>query len=50
METLRNPGINFPLSGLTALIATGMLLIFNFHLSKIYIPIQVKIPPPEAVA
>lgn len=41
METLRNPGINFPVSGLTAIIVTGMLLIFNFNLSNIYIPIKI---------
>jgi len=42
MGTLKNPGINFPVNCLTALIVTGMLLIFNFNLSKIYIPVKIK--------
>ena len=42
METLRNQGFNFPVSSLTALIVTIMLLIFNFNLSKIYIPVKIK--------
>lgn len=36
METLKNPGINFPvISGLTAIILTGMLLIFIASLTKL---------------
>ncbi len=45
METLRNPGINFPVSGLVAVIATGLLLIFNYNLSKIYIPRKIDLTP-----
>ena len=45
METLRNQVLNFPVSGLTALIVTGMLLIFNFNLSKTYIPVKIKDRP-----
>ena len=28
METIKNPGFNFPVSGLAAIIVTGVLLIF----------------------
>ena len=45
METMKNPGINFPSSGLAALIVTGMLLYFNYNLSKIYIPINIAERP-----
>ena len=38
METLRNPGTNFPVSGLAAIIITIMLLLFSYNLTKIYIP------------
>jgi TonB family protein len=50
METMRNPGINFPVSGLAAVIVTLMLLIFNYNLSRIYIPIRIiDRPPPVTV-
>lgn len=59
METLRNPGINFPVSGLVAVIATGMLLIFIAGLSRIKIdqgiqdkpqPVFIsKTKPPEPI-
>ncbi len=48
METLRNPNISFPVSALVAVIVTGMLLIFNHNLSKIYLPIKI-IDHPEPV-
>ena len=39
METLRNPNVNFPLiSGLTAVIVTGMLLVFIAGLTSIEKP------------
>ena len=41
MGTLRNPNFNFPVSGLAAVIATGMLLFFNYNLSKVYIPTKI---------
>lgn len=50
METLKNPGINFPVSGLMAIIATGMLLYFNSSLSKTYIPIKFfDLPRPVSI-
>jgi periplasmic protein TonB len=48
MGTLRNPIINFPVSGLAAIIVTGTLLIFFLNLSKIYVPI-IKPDPPQLV-
>ena len=45
METLRYPNINFPVSGLAAIIVTGMLLYFNYHLSLIYLPIKIPDSP-----
>ena len=45
METLRNPVSNFPVIGLAAIIATGMLLLFNHSLSKINIQPQIFVRP-----
>lgn len=50
MATLKNPVTNFPISGLTAVIVTGMLLFFNYHLSRVYLPkIPINNPPPVNV-
>lgn len=46
METLKNPVVNFPVSGLSAIITTVMLLFFSYNLSRIYIPQQIIDRPP----
>jgi protein TonB len=40
MGTLKNPVVNFPVNGFAAIIATLLLLLFNFNLSRIYIPVK----------
>ena len=46
MATLRNPNLNFPVISFATIIVTGMLLLFNYNLSRVYIPVKIIDRPP----